>query len=272
MLYFCPKAPTEVSSIPKIVIVGAGRIAWHLGKRLKGKGLPIAQIISRTAENAEALADTLGSSWSDSPADLLPTADWIIIAVRDDAIDDVARAFAPFVQKALVTHTSGGTAGAVLQPHFERYGVFYPLQSFSLEHTPVWSKIPFCVDAQSEDDVLFLRKTAKTIGNLVYRVNDEQRAQLHVAAVFANNFANRCFAIAEKILDETDLPFELLHPLMEETLAKALQDSPVRMQTGPAMRGDVDTVRRHLDLLAEHPEWREIYLKLSESINPELGD
>lgn len=253
-------------------MVGAGRIAWHLGKRLKGKGMPIAQVISRTAENAEALADTLRAGWSDSPADLLPTADWVIIAVRDDAIENVARSFAPFVQKALVTHTSGGTAGAVLQPYFERYGVFYPLQSFSLEHTPVWSKIPFCVDAQSEEDVLFLRKTAKTIGNLVYRVNDEQRALLHVAAVFANNFANRCFAIAEKILDEKDLPFELLHPLMEETLAKALQDSPARMQTGPAMRGDVDTVRRHLDLLAEHPEWRTIYRELSQSIQPELFD
>ena len=98
----------------------------------------------------------------------------------------------------------------------------------------------------------------------------EQRANLHVAAVFANNFANRCFAIAEKILEEKDLPFELLHPLMEETLAKALQDSPARMQTGPAMRGDEDTLRRHLLLLADHPAWMEIYRELSENINPEL--
>lgn len=254
----------------KIVIVGAGRIAWHLGKRLKSKGLPVAQVISRTAENAEMLAESLHAAWSDLPSEVLPEADWIVIAVRDDAIEEVANALAPFVQDALVTHTSGGTAGAVLKPHFKRYGVFYPLQSFSLEHTPVWSKIPFCVDAQSEEDVLFLKKIAKTIGNLVYRVTDEQRALLHVAAVFANNFANRCFAIAEKILDENDLPFELLHPLMEETLAKALQDSPARMQTGPAMRGDVDTVRRHLNLLGEHPEWQEIYRELSENINPDL--
>lgn len=254
----------------KIVIVGAGRIAWHLGKRLKSKGLPVAQVISRTAERTEALAEALHIPWSDSAADVLPDADWIIFAVRDDAIEEVARSFAPFAPQALVTHTSGGTAGIVLKPYFERYGVFYPLQSFSLEHTPVWSKIPFCVDAQSEEDVLFLKKIAKTIGNLVYRVNDAQRALLHVAAVFANNFANHCFAIAEKILDEKDLPFELLHPLMEETLAKALQDSPARMQTGPAMRGDVVTVQRHLGLLSEHPEWREIYRTLSENINPDL--
>jgi predicted short-subunit dehydrogenase-like oxidoreductase (DUF2520 family) len=254
----------------KIVIVGAGRIAWHLGKRLKSKGLPVAQIISRTPAKAETLGDILHIPWASSPEALLPDADWIILAVRDDAILEVAQSFAPYAENALVTHTSGGTAGVVLAPFFTRYGVFYPLQSFSLEHTPVWSKIPFCVDAASEKDVLYLKRIAKTIGNLVYRVNDEQRALLHVAAVFANNFANRCFAIAEKILDEKDLPFELLHPLMEETLAKALQDSPVRMQTGPAIRGDVDTVRRHMNLLSENIEWREIYREMSENINPNL--
>jgi predicted short-subunit dehydrogenase-like oxidoreductase (DUF2520 family) len=254
----------------KIAIIGAGRIAWHLGKRLRGKGLPVAQIVNRSAQNAEALADHLRCAWSDMPSEIIPDADWVIMAVRDDAIEAVAQAFSPYVSKALVTHTSGGTAGLVLAPYFNRYGVFYPLQSFSMEHTPVWSKIPFCVDAQTDDDVLLLKKIAKTIGNLVYRVNDEQRAKLHVAAVFANNFANRCFAIAEKILDENDLPFELLHPLMEETLAKALQDSPARMQTGPAMRGDADTVRRHLELLKEHRYWRQIYLEMSLNINPEL--
>lgn len=254
----------------KIAIIGAGRIAWHLGKRLRGKGLPVSQIVSRSAPNAEVLAEHLRCTWSDQPSDILPDADWIIMAVRDDAIEPVARAFSPYVTTALVTHTSGGTASSVLAPYFERYGVFYPLQSFSMEHTPVWSKIPFCVDAQSDEDVLLLKKIAKTIGNLVYRVNDEQRAKLHVAAVFANNFVNRCFAIAEKILDENDLPFELLHPLMEETLAKALHDSPARMQTGPAMRGDADTVRRHLELLKEHRYWRQIYWEMSLNINPNL--
>lgn len=254
----------------KIVLIGSGRIAWHLGKRLRSKGLPIAQVISRTAENAENVADILRSTWSDQLADVLPDADWIIVAVRDDAIETVSASLSAYVEDALVTHTSGGTAGAVLAPFFKNYGVFYPLQSFSLEHTPIWSKIPFCVDANSDDALLFLKKMAKTIGNLVYQVTDEQRAHLHVAAVFANNFANRCFAIAETLLDEQDLPFELLHPLMEETLAKALQDSPSRMQTGPAMRGDLDTLQRHLELLKQHPEWVAIYRGLSGDINQSL--
>jgi predicted short-subunit dehydrogenase-like oxidoreductase (DUF2520 family) len=249
-----------------IVLVGSGRIAWHLGKRLKSKGLPIAQVLSRTAAHAQPLAAALGAGWSDDWTQVRPDADWLLLAVRDDAIGEVAASLAPHAPDALATHTSGATPGTVLAPHFGRHGVFYPLQSFSMERVPVWSKIPFCVDASDEEGLLFLKKTAKIIGNLVYRVNDAQRAQLHVAAVFANNFANHCFAIAEKLLDEQDLPFEMLHPLMEETLAKALQDSPERMQTGPALRGDEDTMRRHQDLLEKHPAWQALYAQLSESI------
>jgi predicted short-subunit dehydrogenase-like oxidoreductase (DUF2520 family) len=100
----------------------------------------------------------------------------------------------------------------------------------------------------------------------VYQVNDEQRAVLHVAAVFANNFTNHCFSIAEKILDNADLPFEMLHPLMEETLAKAIMDSPAKMQTGPAVRGDEETINRHLLLLKKHPNWKTIYEDISNDI------
>lgn len=255
----------------KIVIVGSGRIAWHLGKRLKAKGLAVAQVISRTANHAEALADALNARWTTDWSEVLPEANWLLVAVRDDAIAEVGAALAPYLSDVLVTHTSGATPGEVLKPYYERYGVFYPLQSFSHEHSPVWSKIPFCVDATTKDDVLFLKKVAKVIGNLVYHVNDEQRATLHVAAVFANNFVNHCFAIAEKLLDEKEMPFEMLHPLMEETILKAIRDVPSRMQTGPAARGDEDTISRHLKLLQSHPDWQELYEKITLNINPALA-
>ncbi len=254
----------------KIVVVGAGRIAWHLGKRLKSKGYRIAQVVNRSADHARNLGDALGAEWTDQWSDIARDADWLLIAVRDDAIDEVAAALSSFVPDALATHTSGATPGQVLAGAFKRFGVFYPLQSFSLERTPIWSKIPFCVDAALEADVLILKKIAKTIGNLVYQVNDAQRAQLHVAAVFANNFSNHCFALAEKLMEEHHLPFEMLHPLMEETLTKALQDSPVRMQTGPAIRGDMETLLRHLALLEKHPALQDLYAALSKSINPNI--
>ncbi len=254
----------------KIGIIGAGRIAYHLGKRLKGKGLRVQQVISRTEEHARALGQALGANWATDWSAVHPDTDWLLVAVRDDVIEEVAAALSPHVPSALVTHTSGATPGAILKPYFERYGVFYPLQSFSFDRSPIWSKIPFCVDASRHEDLLHLKKVAKIIGNLVYQVNDEQRAFLHVAAVFANNFANHCFAIAEKILDEKDLPFEMLHPLMEETVAKALLDSPERMQTGPALRGDTDTLLKHLSLLEHHPDWQQMYRMLSKGINDQV--
>ena len=260
----------KMTKTTTIAIIGAGRIANHLGKRLRAKGLRVVQVLNRTAQPAQTLAEELGCSWSDDWADLHPEAEWLLLAVRDDAIAGVAAALAPYAGEALATHTSGATPGAVLAPYFKRYGVFYPLQSFSLERTPVWSKVPFCVDAQSEADVVILKKMAKVVGNLVYQVNDEQRALLHVAAVFANNIATHCFVIAEKILEGQELPFELLHPLMEETLAKALSESPETMQTGPAARGDAETVQRHLHWLQRHPAWQTLYEKLSLDINPDL--
>lgn len=259
-----------MSTPTTIVIAGAGRIATHLGKRLRAKGLRIAQVLNRSADAARELGNELRADWSDDWADIRPDADWVLLAVRDDAIAAVGETLGRLVPEALITHTSGATPGAVLAPFCARYGVFYPLQSFSVERTPVWSKVPFCVDAPMAEDVVLLKKIAKTIGNLVYQVNDEQRAVLHIAAVFANNFANHCFAIAEKILEEKDLPYELIHPLMEETLAKALLDSPAKMQTGPAIRGDMDTMLRHLDWLQAHPAWRDLYLGLSSSINPDI--
>ncbi len=251
---------------PKIIIVGTGKVAYRLGKRLKTKGLPISQVFGRNPEHAETLATELNCRWTTNTDNLLPDADWVLLAVSDDAIEQVAAQLADALPLALVTHTSGATPGHVLAPFFRRCGVFYPLQSFTKERQPVWSKIPFCVDASSPEDVLFLKKMAKVVGNLVYKVDDQQRATLHVAAVFANNFTNHCFSIAEKILEEADLPYEMLHPLMEETLAKAITDSPAKMQTGPAVRGDKDTIERHLTLLNQHPEWKKIYALISEDI------
>ncbi len=226
----------------------------------------VVQVLNRSAPPARDLAAALDTDWSDRWSDVRPDADWLLLAVSDDAIGEVAAALAPHVPQALATHTSGATPGTVLAPHFQRFGVFYPLQSFSPERVPDWSAIPLCVDAADPSDRIFLEKMAAQLGARAWRVDDEQRAALHVAAVFANNFVNHCYAVAEQLLAEQGLPFELLHPLMTETLAKALAHSPAHMQTGPARRGDQATLQRHLALLAEHPDWQAVYAAMSQSI------
>ena len=139
-----------MNNTPKIVIVGTGKVAFRLAKRLKSKGLPLSQVIGRSADSAALLASELHCPWTNQWDAILPDADWVLIAVSDDAIDEIAAQLFKYIPDVLVTHTSGATPSDVLAPYFNRFGVFYPLQSFTKERQPVWSKIPFCVDASTQ--------------------------------------------------------------------------------------------------------------------------
>lgn len=252
---------------PNIVLVGAGRVATQLGKRLCARGHCPVQIINRHAAQAAALAEMLdGVAYSEHWSAIRADADWIILAVRDDAIEQVAAQIAPYAPNALVTHTSGTIASTVLAPHFARYGVFYPLQSFSLQQKPHWASIPLCLHANTDADMAFLKKMARRIGKTYYEVNDAQRAQLHLAAVFANNFANHCFHIAAELVQEAHLPFSLLQPLIQETAHKIQLLSPANAQTGPAIRGDMAVLARHMQSLQKHPMWQVLYEQMSADI------
>jgi predicted short-subunit dehydrogenase-like oxidoreductase (DUF2520 family) len=251
---------------PTIVIAGAGRVATQLGLQLVRSRLPVAQVLGRSPETTHRLAEQLGAEPIYNTADLRADADWVLLAVPDDDIDTVGEQVAKVVPNALITHTSGATPGAVLSPFCQFYGVFYPLQTFSLNRQPNWPDIPLCVDAKDTDDMIWLKSMAERLGCTAYEVSDAQRAQLHVAAVFANNFSNHCFHIAEQLLREAALPFNMLHPLIEETARKAINTAPARAQTGPAIRGDMETQARHLTLLEKHPGWQQLYQLLSEEI------
>lgn len=261
------KSAVPAAFAPRTVIVGAGRVAWHLAHRLAERGVPLAQILSRSEASARRLAEAIGAAYSIDFQEIERGAACYFLAVNDDALPSVAGILASQnIGDGLVAHTSGATPGVVLAEHFARWGVFWPLQSFSLATQPHWSRVPICLHAGSEPDLRFLETMVRCVGAKSYRVDDAQRGHLHVAAVFANNFANHCFAVAEQILAEKGLPFDLLHPIMRETLAKALADSPAKMQTGPAIRGDEVTMRRQLLLLENHPRWQAIYQSISESI------
>jgi predicted short-subunit dehydrogenase-like oxidoreductase (DUF2520 family) len=251
---------------PIIVIAGAGRVATQLGLQLVRSQLPVAQVLGRSRDTTQLLAEQLGAKPVYDTADLRTDADWVLLAVPDDDIATVGAQVAKVLTNALVTHTSGATPGAVLAPFCPFYGVFYPLQTFSLHRQPDWPMIPLCVDAKHVDDMRWLKYMAERLGCTAYTVSDAQRAQLHVAAVFANNFSNHCFNIAEQLLKEAALPFNMLHPLIEETARKAVSTSPAAAQTGPAIRGDMATQTRHFALLEKHPDLQQLYQLLSEAI------
>ena len=172
---------------------------------------------------------------------------------------------------ALVVHLAGALPLSVFatQPGV-RGGVFYPLQTFSPGRAIAWPTVPLCIEAADPAAEATLLALAGSLSQHVRRLASTQRLKLHVAAVFANNFANHLLGIADALLAEAALPPELLAPLVRETVDKALANPPFTVQTGPAVRHDAPTLAAHQAALAAHPAWQALYAQLTASIQAQL--
>ena len=248
-----------------VVIVGTGNVAQNLYWAFKEEPqVVIKQVVGRTQSHLSFVAQTVGITTDFSK---IEKADVYILAVSDDAISTVSKQLR--IKDGLVVHTSGATNINSLDDH-KRAGVFYPLQTFTQGKIIPFTSIPIVVEATSEEDYRLLEKLAKLLSNTVVRIASEQRQKLHVAAVFANNFSNYMYTLAAEVCADHDLDFELLKPLIAETSAKLKELSPIMAQTGPAKRGDQQTLHHHLTLLKDKQQ-REIYTLLSNAIKETHG-
>ncbi|HMQ47184.1 MAG TPA: DUF2520 domain-containing protein [Saprospiraceae bacterium] len=255
------------ASISSVTLIGAGNVAWHLGGRLRACGLPVTQVFSRSEQHARALALHVQAQAIDQLEHLSESKDQLfIIAVSDNAIAEIAAHSSKFLSKgAFVVHTSGATPSSVLAPFFPSSGVFYPLQTFSKNSALTFDGLPICVYSPDKKRESSLFDLAMLLSANARRTTDKERARLHLAAIFVNNFCNYLYHIADDLLKEKELPFELLLPLMEGTLAKLKNSRPIDVQTGPARRGDTQTIRTHLEAL-EQTDYRMLYELLSHQI------
>ena len=243
-----------------VTVIGSGNVAQHLIKAfLKADGVTVVQAFARTPENLRHIlpADKIATSMND-----LSEADVYIIAVTDNAIGEVAEHLT-FKDK-LVVHTSGSMPMQNLSVN-NRRGVFYPLQTFSKNKEVDFDNVSFCIESEFEEDYMVIEHLAKLLSPKIYKVDSQQRNALHVAAVFASNFANHMYVLANEICHEHNLPFEILKPLITETAAKVQELSPVKAQTGPALRNDSKTIKAHLELLTDDNQ-KDIYKTLTQSI------
>ena len=252
-----------MSGALRIVVVGAGNVGTKLSQRLCDQGCRPFQIYSRSPrQNCDGIPVVLRME------EIFPHADLYLIAVPDDSIAAVAELLSQNIStEAFVVHTSGSTPSTVLAPYFRRYGVCYPLQTFSTGRVPDFNEIPICIYAPSKEDLKYLKQVGNILSASVHVLDDKQRAQVHLAAVFVNNFVNYLYHTGYQLLKEDDLPFELLIPLIKETAAKVQPEAdPAWFQTGPAKRGDEKTILRHLDALQKYPELKDLYEHLTRAI------
>lgn len=247
----------------RVSIIGSGNVATHIAKALYKANVTLLDVWSYSLANAQLLANKVDARAIAELSQISDEADIVLIAVKDDAIVAVADQLKNY--KGLVAHTSGAIALDALAGN-KNYGVFYPLQTFSKHKELDFGNVPLCLEANNANNLSLLKQLAALISKSLYEVDSEQRKTLHLAAVFACNFPNYLYGIAQQLLAQNQLDFNIIKPLIAETANKVQSAFPNEVQTGPAVRNDEQTLKKHEAMLQEHPAWLTIYKLLSDQI------
>jgi predicted short-subunit dehydrogenase-like oxidoreductase (DUF2520 family) len=257
--------PMNKTALPEIILIGAGKLAWHLGPALLRGGYSIRQVYSRSEESARPLAEKMGAGWTRDAGELDPEADMLLFCIPDAAIKEFP-CFIELKKKLMMVHTAGAVPADVFSGIAGKYGVLYPLMSFTKERKIDWKNIPVCIEGNNHESLAIIEDMAACLSSKICRIDSGERKKLHLAGTIANNFSNHMFHLAAELLHDSDLSFDLLKPLIMETAAKVMEIDPSLAQTGPASRNDEITQAEHADLLKDHPELQKIYTFVSASI------
>lgn len=247
-----------------ISFAGAGRVAEALCKELFQAGFRIDMIASETEVSGRSLADSCKAVWS---ADLLfpDSTKVIIVAVPDHRLKNVLERL-KCAPRTIVTHTAGSFGLDIFPEQISHKGVFYPLQTFSNNRKVSFIDLPFLLESSDEESAEILKSLVESIGGNVHFIDTEQRRMLHLAAVFVCNFTNHMLTLGKEMALKADFSFDILTPLIKETISKAMDSGPENSQTGPAVRHDQNTIEKHLKLLSFSPELQRIYNEMTISI------
>jgi predicted short-subunit dehydrogenase-like oxidoreductase (DUF2520 family) len=253
------------NSISSVLIYGAGKVGSMMANAVLSKGYNLVDIISKSGSSADKLKKQLGLKEDRTMEVGYNKVDLIILAVPDDEIANLINQLPDYV-KTIMVHTSGSVGMDVFHGKSSNYGILYPLQTFHPLNLVDIKQVPICIEAS---DILTLEKIsgfASSLSNHIYHLDSEQRRIAHIAAVFAGNFSNLMYDIAFDILEDNDLPPELIRPLILETAQRIQTQSPKLVQTGPASRLDLETIKKHLDMLEGKKGYKDIYTLISKLI------
>ena len=254
--------PREVRNV---AIIGSGNVAHHIGNAIKRTQNHIAGVYARNEKTGSRLAFELGCQHFSDITSIGDEVDIIIIAVNDDAIAQVVAQI--FYPGKLVAHTSGTVRMEMLEASSDRFGVFYPLQTLHKDNKVNMAEVPLCIEANTNWGEGMLMELAASVSESVHLVNSEQRRTMHLAAVVACNFSNHLYAVAQDILEKDGLDLSLLKPLIIQTAQNIRKGDPKSLQTGPAVRGDDDVLKKHKAMLDKNnPDLLPIYELLTQSI------
>lgn len=247
----------------KIVLIGAGNLATHLGRALFAAGHDFVQVYSRTMEAASALATRVGGAPTNDINSLTTEADVYILALTDSVLPTLIPTVCKGRETKLFVHTAGSMPMDAFKGMALHYGVLYPMQTFSKSKEVDFNEIPCFIEANDEVSLTTMHALAGDISRDVYELSSDDRRFLHLAAVFACNFTNLCYNLSADILQRHHLPFDVMLPLIDETAAKVHGMKPIDAQTGPAVRYDSNVIRNQAAMLKENPLVKDLYERMS---------
>ncbi|HLO72166.1 MAG TPA: DUF2520 domain-containing protein [Flavipsychrobacter sp.] len=245
-------------------IIGTGNTAWFMATKLHAAGHLCKGIYGRDITKAEELANTINANAYELIDGIPDNADVCILAVSDSAIEEISGKLS--FNNTLLLHTAGAVSSSVLKDAAKNYGVIWPIYSITKHQLPETRNIPSAIEINNTDSSALIHTIAASFTDSVYEADSDKRKQMHLAAVFSNNFSNHLFAVAEKMCAEHGIPFNTMIPIIAQTAKRINSQSPSTLQTGPAKRNDTATMQEHLQLLNQHPEWEEMYKSISASI------
>lgn len=237
--------------IQSIAIIGSGKVGRYLQSQLRQNGVSVQGYARHPGPKEKPLATLDPTQYN-----------LILLAISDDAVAAVAQTLPP--GDFLLAHVSGATPLEALQPHSRR-AIWYPLMSLKPDLDLPIARIPFCLEAARASDLDALEDFTRRLAATPYRVDSQQRPYLHLAAVFAHNFSNHLYHLAYQILQTQNLPWPLLHPLLQQATLQLSTADPAQRQTGPAVRHDRQTLERHRALLKDQ-DLKNLYNLLTEHI------
>lgn len=244
-----------MKKIQEISIVGSGLVGQTLAQYFIARGLKIKQFVVRSMPEKK-LPNVF---YIHDLKDLQPV-DIVLVCVNDSALFEVIE----LIPNNQFTAYTSGAIGLDQFGNRENLAVFYPLQSFAHLNEASVANIPILLEAVNVECLDVLKDFAARYFKRFEEMNSEKRFQLHLAAVFANNFTNHLIHVAQKHCEKNNLPFDLLLPLIAETANKWKSIPASQLQTGPAIRGDQNVIEKHLSHLTG--DFQEIYRVLSQAI------
>jgi predicted short-subunit dehydrogenase-like oxidoreductase (DUF2520 family) len=243
---------------------GAGRVATALCMGFYDTGIEIRKIVSGSGVSARALAEKCNAAWGQT-LEFDKATDILIVAVPDRLLQEILKEI-HCCENTIVAHTAGSFGMEVFPGQIKKPGVLYPLQTFTSGRKISFNTLPFFVEASDPVIEQILAETAGLLGGKVHSVDSERRKLIHLSAVFTCNFTNHMLTAGKEIAEKAGLDFTILEPLIKETVSKAIEFGPELSQTGPAIRNDQITIKKHLELLSFSREFQDIYHYITQSI------